>query len=140
MSGIGPEAVAVIGTGIALAVFIVPSPRGLRHDTGDVRERLARLEDMFGVSARRGPEAPAPRPPRRSSGPAPPEHRLAAPNGASSTPADSMIYGRCPGRRAGGSTSAAERSSRLSRLCTGRSSSTWGRRARIPAALGSNPS
>ena len=42
--------------------------------------------------------------------------------------------------RTGGSTSAPQRSSRLSRLCTGRSSSTWGRRARIPAALGSKPS
>ena len=43
-------------------------------------------------------------------------------------------------RDAGGSRSAAQRSSRLSRLCTGRSSSTCGRRARIPAARGSNPS
>ena len=45
-----------------------------------------------------------------------------------------------PAVRAGGSRRAAHRSSRLSRLCTGRSSSTCGRRARIPAAFGSNPS
>ena len=43
-------------------------------------------------------------------------------------------------RDAGGSRSAVQRSSRLSRLCTGRSSSTCGRRARIPAARGSNRS
>ena len=46
-----------------------------------------------------------------------------------------------PARRAaGGARSAAARSSRLSRLCTGRNSSTWGRRARIPAAFGAKPS
>ena len=64
MSGISPEAVAVTGTGIALAELIMPSLRELRHDTwatherhmGDVRERLARLEGMFDVFARREPE------------------------------------------------------------------------------------
>ena len=33
MSGISPETVAVIGTGIALAVLIMPSLRELRRDT-----------------------------------------------------------------------------------------------------------
>ena len=33
MSGISRETVAVIGTGIALAVLIVPSLRELRRDT-----------------------------------------------------------------------------------------------------------
>lgn len=60
MSGISQETVAIIGTGIALAVLIVPSLRELRRDMGDVRERLARLEGMFDVFARREPEEPGP--------------------------------------------------------------------------------
>ena len=60
MSGISQETVAVIGTGIALAVLIMPSLRELRRDTGDVPERLARLEGTFDVFARREPEEPGP--------------------------------------------------------------------------------
>ena len=45
--------IAIIGTGIALAVLIVPSLRELRRDVGDLRERMARLEGLFEGFTRR---------------------------------------------------------------------------------------
>ena len=36
--------VVILGTGIALAVLIVPSLRELRRDVADLRERMARLD------------------------------------------------------------------------------------------------
>ena len=58
--------VAIIGTGIALGVLIVPSLRGLRRDVAgihrdiaDLRERMARLEGLFEGFTRREREPPA---------------------------------------------------------------------------------
>ena len=45
--------IAIIGTGIALAVLIVPSLRELRRDVADLRERMARLEGLFEGFTRR---------------------------------------------------------------------------------------
>ena len=39
--------IAIIGTGIALAVLIVPGQRLLHRDVADLRERMARLEGLF---------------------------------------------------------------------------------------------
>ena len=64
MSGVSQETVAVIETGIIPTVLSVSSLRDLRRSAGDVRERLARFEDMFDVFAWREPEEPAPRSPR----------------------------------------------------------------------------
>ena len=50
--------IAVIGTGIALAVLIVPSLRELRRDVADLRERMARLEGLFEGFTRRETAAP----------------------------------------------------------------------------------
>ena len=52
--------IAIIGTGIALGVLIVPSLRdlrrditGLHRDVGDLRERMARIEGSFEGFTRR---------------------------------------------------------------------------------------
>ena len=45
--------IAILGTGIALAVLIVPSLRELRRDVADLRERMARLEGLFERFTRR---------------------------------------------------------------------------------------
>ena len=57
--------VAIIGTGIALGLLIVPSLRELRHDiagihrdVADLRERMARLEGLFEGFTRREPATP----------------------------------------------------------------------------------
>ena len=52
--------VAIIGTGIALGLLIVPSLRELRRDVADLRERMARLEGLFEGFTRREPAAPGP--------------------------------------------------------------------------------
>ena len=51
--------IAILGTGIALAVLIVPSLRELRRDVADLRERMARLEGLFEGFTRREPTAPS---------------------------------------------------------------------------------
>ena len=51
--------IAILGTGIALAVLIVPSLRELRRDVADLRERMARLEGLFEGFTRREPPAPS---------------------------------------------------------------------------------
>ena len=51
--------VAIIGTGIALGVLIVPSLRDLHRDVADLRERMARLEGLFEGFTRREREPPA---------------------------------------------------------------------------------
>ena len=58
--------VAIIGTGIALGVLIVPSLRDLRRDiagihrdVADLRERMARLEGLFEGFTRRESAPPA---------------------------------------------------------------------------------
>ncbi len=38
--------VAIIGTGIALGLLIVPSLREMRRDITDLRERMARVEGV----------------------------------------------------------------------------------------------
>ena len=57
---------AIIGTGIALGVLIVPSLRDLRRDVAgihrdiaDLRERMARLEGLFEGFTLREREPPA---------------------------------------------------------------------------------
>ena len=50
--------VAILGTGIGLALAIVPGQRGLRRDVADLRERMARLEGLFEGFTRREPAAP----------------------------------------------------------------------------------
>ena len=50
--------IAIIGTGIALAVLIVPSLRELRRDVADLCERMARLEGLFEGFTRRETAAP----------------------------------------------------------------------------------
>ena len=50
--------IAILGTGIALAVLIVPSLRELRRDVADLRERMARLEGLFEGFTRRETAAP----------------------------------------------------------------------------------
>ena len=59
--------IAIIGTGIALGVLIVPSLRdvrrdiaGLHRDVGDLRERMARIEGLFEGFTRREPPAAPP--------------------------------------------------------------------------------
>ena len=42
-----PEILTMIGTGIALAVAILPGQRALQRDVGDLRERMAWLEGLF---------------------------------------------------------------------------------------------
>ena len=68
-----PEFIAIIGTAIALAAFILPSLRAMRRDivglhrdiagvhrdVADLRERMARLEGLFEGFTRRE-SAPAP--------------------------------------------------------------------------------
>lgn len=45
--------ITIIGTGVALALVIVPGQRELRRDIADLRERMATLEGrMMGVEAR----------------------------------------------------------------------------------------
>ena len=58
--------IAIVGTGLVLAVLILPSLRDLRRDiagihrdVGDLRERMARLEGLFEGFTRRDPAAPA---------------------------------------------------------------------------------
>ena len=52
--------IAILGTGIALAVLIVPSLRELRRDVSDLRERMARLEGLFeGFTRRESAPPPA---------------------------------------------------------------------------------
>ena len=57
--------VAIIGTGVALGLLIVPSQRELRRDiagihldVANLRESTARLEGLFEGFARREPAAP----------------------------------------------------------------------------------
>ena len=50
--------VAIIGTGVALGVVIVPGQRELRRDVADLRERMARLEGLFEGFTRRGGPPP----------------------------------------------------------------------------------
>ena len=45
--------IAIIGTGIALAMLIVPALRELRSNIGDLRERMARIEGLFEGFTRR---------------------------------------------------------------------------------------
>ena len=52
--------IAILGTGIALAVLIVPSLRELRRDVSDLRERMARLEGLFEGFTRRESAPPPP--------------------------------------------------------------------------------
>ena len=52
--------IAILGTGIALAVLIVPSLRELRRDVADLRERMARLEGLFEGFTRRESAPPPP--------------------------------------------------------------------------------
>ena len=61
-----PEFIAIIGTAIALAAFIIPSLHAMRRDiagvhrgVADLRERMARLEGLFEGFTRRE-SAPAP--------------------------------------------------------------------------------
>ncbi len=42
-----PEIWTILGTGIALALAILPGQHALRRDVGDLRERMARLEGLF---------------------------------------------------------------------------------------------
>lgn len=42
-----PELIAIIGTGIALAVLIVPGQRAMQRDIAVLRERVARIEGLF---------------------------------------------------------------------------------------------
>ena len=51
--------VAIVSTGIALGVTIVPGQRELRHDMADLRERMARLEGLFEGFIRREEPPPA---------------------------------------------------------------------------------
>ena len=49
---------AILGTDIALAGLILPSPNAMRRDIGDLRERMARLEGLFeGFTGRSRTEA-----------------------------------------------------------------------------------
>lgn len=50
--------VSVVAVGIGLAALIVPSLRDLRRDVDGLRERIARLEGLFGGVARRGSPGP----------------------------------------------------------------------------------
>ena len=52
--------VAIIGTGIALGLIIVPGQRDLRRDVAGLRERMARLEGLFEGFTRRD-ESPSAR-------------------------------------------------------------------------------
>ena len=38
---------AIIGTGITLALLLVPGQRELQRQVGDLRERMTRLEGLF---------------------------------------------------------------------------------------------
>ena len=51
--------VAIIGTGTALALLIVPGLREMRRDISDLRERMARLEGLFDGFTKRGGEPAA---------------------------------------------------------------------------------
>ena len=52
--------IAILGTGIALAVLIVPSLRELRRDVAGLCERMARLEGLFeGFTRREAAPPPA---------------------------------------------------------------------------------
>ena len=51
-----PEMLTIIGTGVALAVLIVPSLRSMQRDIADLRERMARLEGLFEGFTGRQPE------------------------------------------------------------------------------------
>ena len=51
--------IAILGTGAALAMMIVPSLRELRRDVADLRERMARLEGLFEGFTRREPAPPS---------------------------------------------------------------------------------
>ncbi|MDE0214457.1 MAG: hypothetical protein OXK82_04010 [Deltaproteobacteria bacterium] len=44
---------AVFGTGIALAVLILPDLRSMKRDIADLRVRMARLEGLFDGFTRR---------------------------------------------------------------------------------------
>ena len=44
---------AIIGTGISLAGLILPDLRSIKHDVGELRERVARLEGLFEGFTRR---------------------------------------------------------------------------------------
>ncbi|MCY4213544.1 MAG: hypothetical protein OXF68_07965 [Gammaproteobacteria bacterium] len=46
----------IIGTGVALAVLIVPGQRSMQRDIADLRERMARLEGLFEGFTGRQPE------------------------------------------------------------------------------------
>ena len=54
--------IAVLGSGIALAVLVVPSRRELRRGVSDLREHMAWLEGLFEGFTRRETVAPAPPP------------------------------------------------------------------------------
>ena len=49
MKAISPEFIAIIGAAIMLAAAILPGQYAMRHDIGDLRERMARLEGTVGV-------------------------------------------------------------------------------------------
>ena len=51
-----PEMLTIIGTGVALAVLIVPSLRSMQRDIAGLRERMARLEGLFEGFTGRQPE------------------------------------------------------------------------------------
>ena len=105
-------------------------PRCMKHDPGEEAARVHVLE-RDGEGQVHVILVPFPCRGRES------VDRISQPEGRDPYPRDTGPA-RCG--RPGAARSAVARSSRLSRLCTGRNSSTWGRRARIPAAFGSNPS
>ena len=51
-----PEMLTIIGTGVALAVLIVPSLRSMQRNIADLRERMAHLEGLFKGFTGRQPE------------------------------------------------------------------------------------
>ena len=57
-----PELIGTLGVGVGLATLIlattVPALRELRRDVGDLRERMARLEGLFGGFTGRQPDNP----------------------------------------------------------------------------------
>ena len=42
-----PEMLTIIGTGIALALLIVPGQRAMQRDIAQMRERIAKLEGLL---------------------------------------------------------------------------------------------
>ena len=54
--------VAILGTGVGLALAILPSLRELRRDVGELRERMARLEGLFEGFTRQSGGSPEQKP------------------------------------------------------------------------------